>query len=223
MLLRSLVFALALLSACYVRTRSIIPATGFQRHDQRKLIAANVCADQYQQQRQQRRGCGPGRQSHSRVPHGDGGDVVGDRDDPGRWLNCIDRPNGVGGQPRIVLSIRHTSRFLLPVPAMLLRLNYQAASRSAAWCILPSTDHANPVEQSLRRCAEAQRRLECPACHDCVLTHQHLRGYGQAFDIVFKCHACGKKSDLDDGTRPGAERLVGAASPSRRVASMIWN
>ena len=49
--------------------------------------------------------------SHSRVPHGDGGDVVGDRDDPVRWLDCIDRPNGVGGQPRIVLSVRHPAGF----------------------------------------------------------------------------------------------------------------
>jgi hypothetical protein len=38
--------------------------------------------------------------------------------------------------------------------------------------------------------------LECPACHDSALTHQHLKGYGQIIGIVFKCHACGKKSEL---------------------------
>jgi hypothetical protein len=39
-------------------------------------------------------------------------------------------------------------------------------------------------------------RLECPACHEAAMTHQHLKGYGQVISVVFKCWQCGRKSEL---------------------------
>jgi hypothetical protein len=53
-----------------------------------------------------------------------------------------------------------------------------------------------PVENLSDIVLKRNGALECPACHDATLTHQHLRGYGQRIHIVFRCHACGKKSDL---------------------------
>jgi uncharacterized Zn finger protein len=50
------------------------------------------------------------------------------------------------------------------------------------------------VEELAPLVVKRNGNIECPACHNGALTHQHLKGYGQIIGIVFRCHNCGKKS-----------------------------
>jgi uncharacterized Zn finger protein len=52
------------------------------------------------------------------------------------------------------------------------------------------------VEELAPLVVKRNGNIECPACHNGALTHQHLKGYGQIIGIVFRCHNCGKKSEL---------------------------